>query len=155
MRKMTLRTINRLLAVLIAMLGVQNMKASKEEVQKVVDAPQDEVIYCMYAGPSYFFDKLKEKNDSTQANSTAVDSTQAELTVVEASEAQEEKAEAPKENRQPLYLLNGKEIPAEGFSQLEPSHIREIKVLSPEQATEKYGEAGKYGALEITSMSGR
>ena len=48
-----------------------------------------------------------------------------------------------------LILLDGKEGPK--LYEIDPNTIESIQVLKSEKATEKYGEKGRYGVVEITS----
>ncbi|WP_321518367.1 TonB family protein [uncultured Bacteroides sp.] len=50
----------------------------------------------------------------------------------------------------PLYILNGKEISDKEMKKLDPNSIKSINVLKDKFATEKYGEKGANGVLEIT-----
>tara|TARA_R110002049_G_scaffold17731_3_gene68658 strand:- start:43594 stop:45810 length:2217 start_codon:yes stop_codon:yes gene_type:complete len=49
----------------------------------------------------------------------------------------------------PLYIIDGKEAPKATFEKLEPTNIKEIRVLKGEKAIEKYGQKAKNGAIEI------
>ncbi len=50
----------------------------------------------------------------------------------------------------PVYIIDGKEIEKSEFHQIKPDDIESINVLKDKHATDKYGEKGKYGVLEIT-----
>jgi len=52
-------------------------------------------------------------------------------------------------NRQPLYIIDGKESPANSLSQISPADIESINVLKDERSTQKYGDRGKNGVIEI------
>jgi len=55
---------------------------------------------------------------------------------------------------QPLYVLNEKVIQKSEVDKLDPNIITEINVLKDKQATDKYGEKGKNGVVEITAKKG-
>lgn len=48
-----------------------------------------------------------------------------------------------------LYILGGKEVSAEEVSKLKPDQIASINVLKDKAATDKYGQAGANGVIEI------
>jgi beta-lactamase regulating signal transducer with metallopeptidase domain len=48
-----------------------------------------------------------------------------------------------------LYVLNGKSISAEEVSHISPGLIRSISILKDKAATDKYGQAGANGVVEI------
>ena len=50
---------------------------------------------------------------------------------------------------EPLYLLDGKEINAGVLAKLSPNDIESIHVLKDKNATDRYGEKGKNGVIEI------
>ena len=50
----------------------------------------------------------------------------------------------------PLYILNGKEISGTEMKKLDPNNIQSINVLKDKSATEKYGDKGANGVIEIT-----
>lgn len=52
---------------------------------------------------------------------------------------------------EPLFVLNGNEIPREILDKIDPKIIDSIKVLKDKSSTDKYGEKGKFGAIEIYS----
>ncbi len=51
----------------------------------------------------------------------------------------------------PLYILDGKEIKEDEFKALNPDNIETVNVLKGKKATEKYGDKGKNGVIEITT----
>ncbi|MDO3694536.1 M56 family metallopeptidase [Wenyingzhuangia sp. chi5] len=53
-------------------------------------------------------------------------------------------------DKNPLYIIDGKEISDEEFKKINPDDIDNITVLKDKHATEKYGEKGKNGVVEIT-----
>lgn len=55
---------------------------------------------------------------------------------------------------QPLYILDGKMIPAETFFYLNPEDIKEMKVLKDAVASALYGIKAANGVIEITSQRG-
>ena len=52
-------------------------------------------------------------------------------------------------NEEPVYVLNGKVILHEEFKKIDPDSIESMSVLKDKQATDKYGDKAKYGAIEI------
>ena len=52
-----------------------------------------------------------------------------------------------------LVIIDGEKNSASGMKQLNPSDINSINVLKNEKATEKYGEAGRSGVIEITTRA--
>mgnify|MGYP000001735825 FL=1 len=53
--------------------------------------------------------------------------------------------------QRPLYIIDGKESSFDPG--LTTNSIESIQLLEPEEATAKYGERGKYGAVEITTTA--
>jgi len=51
----------------------------------------------------------------------------------------------------PLYLLDGKPIDKAKMETLKPELIQSVNVLNNKTSTDKYGEKGKYGVVEIYS----
>lgn len=49
-----------------------------------------------------------------------------------------------------LYIIDGKEVSDEEFKKINPDDIYSITVLKDKHATDKYGEKGKDGVIEIT-----
>lgn len=50
---------------------------------------------------------------------------------------------------QPLYVVEGKEVPEEIIAAIKPDDVESINVLKHISATKKYGEKGKNGVIEI------
>jgi bla regulator protein blaR1 len=53
------------------------------------------------------------------------------------------------EGKKPLVVVDGKELDYEKLEKLNPNNIKSINVLKDKSATDKYGEKGKNGVLEI------
>ncbi|HEX5150913.1 MAG TPA: N-acetylmuramoyl-L-alanine amidase [Parafilimonas sp.] len=53
-------------------------------------------------------------------------------------------------SNQPLYILNEKIVQKSEVDKLDPNTIESINVLKDKNATDKYGDKGKYGVVEIT-----
>ncbi|WP_428665902.1 TonB family protein [Runella sp.] len=51
----------------------------------------------------------------------------------------------------PYYVLDGKEIADEKVKTIDPNSIQSVHVLKGEDATQKYGDKGKNGVVEITT----
>ncbi|MFH4964231.1 M56 family metallopeptidase [Gaetbulibacter sp. M235] len=54
------------------------------------------------------------------------------------------------DGKEPLFLVDGKEISQEEMSNIEPDTIESVSVLKGDGATKKYGDKGKDGVVEIT-----
>ncbi|WNH12943.1 M56 family metallopeptidase [Thalassobellus suaedae] len=52
-----------------------------------------------------------------------------------------------------LYIIDGKESSAKDLENIHPDDIESIDVFKDEKATEKYGDKGKNGVVEITTKS--
>lgn len=61
-----------------------------------------------------------------------------------------------KTNKDPLYVVDGKVLGKgkDGFLEIDPDEIKAISVLKDEKATDKYGEQGADGVIEITMKNG-
>lgn len=57
--------------------------------------------------------------------------------------------EKNKENKKPLVILEGKEVTEEYLYNIKPEDVESINVLKDKSATEKYGDKGKNGVIEI------
>lgn len=55
--------------------------------------------------------------------------------------------------RNPIYILDGKEISEEKLNKINPKNIVSVTVFKDEKAIEKYGDKGKNGVIEITSKT--
>ena len=53
-------------------------------------------------------------------------------------------------NKNPLYIIDGKEVSDDEFKKINPDDIQSINVLKDKHATDKYGEKAKDGVVEIT-----
>ena len=51
--------------------------------------------------------------------------------------------------KNPLYIVDGKEVSKDVFVDLKPDAIESISVLKDKSAIEKYGEKGKDGVIII------
>lgn len=56
--------------------------------------------------------------------------------------------------KQPLYIVDGKEISKDEMSRIIPTDIEAINVIKDATATDKYGDKGKNGVIEITMKKG-
>jgi bla regulator protein blaR1 len=54
-------------------------------------------------------------------------------------------------DKQPLFILDGKEITTENMDDIDPNDIESISVLKGDAAIKKYGEKGKNGVVIITT----
>jgi len=57
------------------------------------------------------------------------------------------------DGKEPLYLIDGKEITREEMNNINPETIDKVEVLKGDDATEKYGDKGKYGVVIITTKN--
>lgn len=57
------------------------------------------------------------------------------------------------QNPNAIYVLNGKEVEKEVFNSLDPKSIESINVLKDKSATNKYGDKGKNGVIEIATKT--
>lgn len=55
--------------------------------------------------------------------------------------------------KKPLILIDGKESTKAGMDKLDPGEISSVSVLKDKNATDKYGEKGKDGVIEVTLKS--
>ncbi|MCK5470904.1 MAG: TonB-dependent receptor plug domain-containing protein, partial [Cyclobacteriaceae bacterium] len=54
---------------------------------------------------------------------------------------------------QPMFILNGEEIPREDFNLIQPDDIESITVLKDHAAFDKYGEGAKNGVIIIKTKN--
>ncbi len=59
-----------------------------------------------------------------------------------------------RDTAQPIYVLNGKIVPKSVVDKTAPSSIESVNVLKGNNATDKYGDKGKNGVIEITLKKG-
>ena len=55
------------------------------------------------------------------------------------------------DKKQPLYVIDGKEVKKNEMKDLDPNDIESINVLKGEAAIKKYGKKAKNGVIEITT----
>ncbi|TVZ60363.1 beta-lactamase regulating signal transducer with metallopeptidase domain [Flavobacteriaceae bacterium MAR_2010_105] len=55
------------------------------------------------------------------------------------------------DGKEPLYILNGKEITKKEMDEVNPDNIDKVEVFKGDKATEKYGDKGKNGVVLITT----
>lgn len=55
------------------------------------------------------------------------------------------------QKERPLVVIDGKEIPDADISKIDPNKIESVNILKDKPATDKYGEKGKKGVIEITT----
>ena len=61
----------------------------------------------------------------------------------------------PIPSNEPLYIVNGLELPYEIFAALNPMHIESIDILKDASATAIYGSKGANGVVLITTKRGK
>ena len=61
--------------------------------------------------------------------------------------------EEEKEDLNPLFIIDGREVKMEKVNKLIPQDIESVNVLKGKKALDKYGEKAKYGVVEIKSKS--
>ena len=54
----------------------------------------------------------------------------------------------------PLFMVDGKEVPASEVEKLDPNRIREVTIKKDAKAVEVYGYRAKEGVVEITTQNG-
>lgn len=57
------------------------------------------------------------------------------------------------DGKDPLYMVDGKEITKEEMNHISPETIDKVEVLKGDSATEKYGDKGKNGVILITTKN--
>lgn len=57
--------------------------------------------------------------------------------------------EKNKENKKPLFIVEGKEVTEEYLNSIKPEDVESINILKDKSAIEKYGDKGKNGVIEI------
>lgn len=57
------------------------------------------------------------------------------------------------QDKNPLILVNGKEVDMTTMKSIKPEDIKSVEVLKDEEFTESYGEKGKNGVVKITLKS--
>ena len=60
-------------------------------------------------------------------------------------------SEKQNQDKPPLYVVDGKETSKEDAENIQPERIETVNVLKGKAATEKYGNKGKQGVIEITT----
>jgi len=86
--------------------------------------------------------KAKENNDLKNG--------QLAITVLaKVAETPTPKSDTMKLPEKVLYVVNGKQISGEEVKKIKPDQIASINVLKEKAATEKYGQAGANGVIEI------
>ena len=71
----------------------------------------------------------------------------------EAEQETELQEEDEKEDLNPLFIIDGREVKMEEVNKLIPEEIESVNVLKGQKALDKYGERAKYGVVEIKSKS--
>lgn len=61
--------------------------------------------------------------------------------------------QASNQQKEPLYILDGKEISSAEMKTINTDNIKAVNVLKDESAIKKYGEKGRYGVVEISTKS--
>lgn len=64
------------------------------------------------------------------------------------------KTRTPSPQKQPLYIIDGKEATQEEFKNIKPSTIQAVNVLKGDMAVKLYGDKGTNGVLVITTKHG-
>lgn len=60
-------------------------------------------------------------------------------------------ASSSNDGKNPLYIVDGKEVKEDVFSDLEPDQIESINVLKGKSAENKYGKKGENGVIEVVT----
>lgn len=69
--------------------------------------------------------------------------------LINASEYNNSKSNVKSKYQNPLFILNGKIITSDSIYKIKPNFIKNVFVLKNKNATDKYGEKGKNGVIEI------
>ncbi|MCJ7448942.1 MAG: TonB family protein [Bacteroidales bacterium] len=126
---------------------MKNIITSPYRKLKVLFAlPVFAIVFYAFATPEYHYTALSDN---------AMNINQAETTVLaENTDSQEQSAvrirNSDGSQAKPLVVVDGV-IRTEGVEGIDPSIIASISVLKDSRATEKYGEKGKDGVIEITT----
>lgn len=78
---------------------------------------------------------LKNEGDSTK-NSVSIVQRERMINVFEKGES-------------PIIIVDGKDLDKDSLNTIDPNTIKSVSVLKDKHATDKYGEKGKYGVVEI------
>ena len=62
----------------------------------------------------------------------------------------EKNSDVYEDEKTPIVFVDGKKVEYETISSIDVDTIESINVLKEKSATEKYGEEGRYGVIEIT-----
>lgn len=84
-------------------------------------------------------------------NKQTDDSEVIERSISEVSIQLNKKQEEWKNKPQPLYILDGSEVPSLKLEKIDPNTIEKVDVLKDEKAIMRYGEKAKNGVIIITS----
>lgn len=103
-----------------------------------------------------YSDGTKEKMTGAEAQKKGLinNSDYGNTTMIKEKGDQEKRIQIRKSGKgenQPLYILDGKEISQEEMNKIDPTKIESVNVLKDTHATDKYGEKGKNGVVEISS----
>lgn len=107
---------------------------------------------------------VQYKEDGSLSHIEVLDDAEPSYTIVPSAQADEAKKDDQdktttlqltgiKEGKEPLLIVDDKEVSYSILSAIDPSNIESIEVLKNEKATRKYGERGKNGVVVVTLKS--
>jgi hypothetical protein len=109
------------------------------------------------AQPNYVAEpKSLTANNGTDSGKTIVSTSMAYITQEGDGEPYLQLGESLvlEDGKKPLVIIDGKEYPWVNVSNIDPEYIERISVLKDKTATDKYGNKGKNGVIEITLKEG-
>jgi len=116
---------------------------SKDKDTIVVNRNNDKKVY-----------KVTVKSDKNDDNLTWTTEEDEDLVFIAKDDNAVKKHKTVKvitNDKEPLYILDGKEISKEEMKEIKPENIESVEVLKDTNATEKYGKKGKDGVIIITT----
>ncbi|MCF8273249.1 MAG: TonB-dependent receptor plug domain-containing protein [Flavobacteriaceae bacterium] len=90
------------------------------------------------------------KTDGDKDDITWVTEDTNDRKVIDASGSDDNIKIISKGGKEPLFMVDGKEITQEEMNDIKPDTIESVNVLKGDMATKKYGEKAKDGVIEIT-----
>ena len=95
----------------------------------------------------HFFDRFGVETDPETSKVLLDELTSRQMFLIDSSVVNSKKP--------PLYILDGKIITKKDVEKLSADNISKITVLKGDAAKKKYGEKGKNGVVEITSIKAK
>lgn len=117
------------------------------------NAPVFSAWFLSYINPVNFYEKQIAIGNTIQSFERD-ENVLNEVTVVNASGIRLRGSASLNTGSQPIYIVNGNEMPANEFEKLDPSAIKRMDVLKNPEATNIYGSRAANGAIVITLKDG-